>query len=125
MRGTRLSARTRRSSMQVAGADANRRDSLEGGFEDGILVACTAVISWWKFLDHQRWPRTRMTSRQQKRCVGEPGRPVAKSRPKSEYGPVIACEHLESYSDVEMLAAPVRRVRLRCLHCPPRPISGL
>src|SRR3954469_25892492 len=94
MRGTRLSARTRRSSMQVAGADANRRDSLEGGCEDGILVACMAVISWGKFLGHQRRPRTRKTSRQQIRCVGEPGRPDAKSRPKSEYGPVTACEHL-------------------------------
>ena len=40
--------------MQVAGPDANRRDSLEGGFEDGILVAGMAVISWWKFLGHQR-----------------------------------------------------------------------
>ena len=40
--------------MQVAGADANRRDSLDGGFEDGILVACMAVISWWQFLGHQR-----------------------------------------------------------------------
>jgi len=45
MRGTRLSARTRKSSMQVAGADANRRDILDGGFEDGILVACMTVIS--------------------------------------------------------------------------------
>ena len=36
--------------MQVAGPDANRRDILDGGFEDGILVACMAVISWWKFL---------------------------------------------------------------------------
>ena len=40
--------------MQVAGADANRRDSLEGGFEEGILVACMAVISWGKFLGRQR-----------------------------------------------------------------------
>src|SRR3954454_17370367 len=48
MRGTRLSARTRRSSMQVAGADANRRDTLEGSFEDGSLVACMAVISSWQ-----------------------------------------------------------------------------
>ena len=45
MRGTRLSARTRRSSMQVAGADANRREILEGGFEDGILVVCMTVVS--------------------------------------------------------------------------------
>src|SRR3954462_8198469 len=73
MRGTRLSARMRRSSMQVAGTDANRRDILDGAFEDGILVAGMAVISWGKFLGHQRWPRTRMTSRQQMRCAGEPG----------------------------------------------------
>ena len=59
--------------MQVAGPDANRRDILDGGFEDGILVACMAVISWGKFLGHQRWPRTRMTSRRQMRCAGEPG----------------------------------------------------
>ena len=30
--------------MQVAGPDANRRDILEGGFEEGILVACMAVV---------------------------------------------------------------------------------
>jgi hypothetical protein len=34
--------------MQVAGPDANRRDILDGGFEDGILVACMAVISGGK-----------------------------------------------------------------------------
>ena len=38
--------------MQVAGADANRRDILDGGFEDGILVAGMAVISWLRFPVH-------------------------------------------------------------------------
>src|SRR3954464_3302050 len=85
MRGTRLSARMRRSSMQVAGPDANRRDSLEGGFEEGILVACMAVISWWKFLGHQRGPRTRMTSRRQMRCAGEPGGAARQRVPSREY----------------------------------------
>ena len=71
--------------MQVAGADANRRDILDGGFEDGILVACMAVISWWKFLDHQRWPRTRMTSRRQMRCAGEPGGAARQRVPSRAY----------------------------------------
>ena len=71
--------------MQVAGPDANRRDILDGGFEDGILVACMAVISWGKFLDHQRWPRTRMTSRRQMRCAGEPGGAARQRVPSRAY----------------------------------------
>ena len=38
--------------MQVAGADANRREILEGGFEDGILVVCMTVVSWHRFPNH-------------------------------------------------------------------------